>query len=76
MVYSVTVAAYPKAIFVVGGGLLVVSIAVLFLVRPPRVSGPVEVRVERRVEVDAERSRGRSRQSKDISSSLRHNASS
>ncbi|KAF8583727.1 MFS general substrate transporter [Ramaria rubella] len=69
-VYSTTVRSYPKAIFVVAAGLLLVSLAMLLLIRPPRVDIPIEIRVETEVLVEVERLRGRSRQSKDIGAGL------
>ncbi|KAF8520540.1 major facilitator superfamily domain-containing protein [Gautieria morchelliformis] len=70
-VYSLTVATYPKAIFMVGAGVMLVSMTVLLLIRPPRVDVPIEIRVETQVEVDVGRTRGRSRKSKDIRSGLK-----
>jgi hypothetical protein len=71
-VYSLTVGFYPKAMFLLAASLLVVSIALLLLIRPPRVDVPIEIRVDTRVEVEVERAaRGRSRKSKDISSGLK-----
>ena len=61
-IYSATVATFPKAIFTTAGGICVVSIAFVFLIRP--VAGPKGKR--RRVQSEVEIERGRSRVSKDL----------
>lgn len=60
LVYSVTVAQLPQAIFILAGSLLFVSLILVWLVRPPAVP-----RVRMRRDGDVER--GRSRVSKDLS---------
>jgi hypothetical protein len=61
MVYSSTVATFPKAIFVTAAGTLFMSFTLLCFLRPD-----VYLRARRRVRVDEERERGRSRVSKDL----------
>jgi hypothetical protein len=61
-IYSATVATFPKAIFMTAGGICVVSLAFVFLIRP--VVGPKGKR--RRVQSEVEIERGRSRVSKDL----------
>ncbi|EMD33326.1 hypothetical protein CERSUDRAFT_57074 [Gelatoporia subvermispora B] len=56
LIYSETVAKFPKAIFATAAGILVVSTALLCMLRP-----------DARARMDAEVERGRSRVSKDIS---------
>lgn len=65
------VGSYPKAVFLLAAGLLVVSTVLLMLIRAPRVDLPVEIRVDTHVVVDVERARGRSHRRKDISSGLK-----
>jgi hypothetical protein len=59
MIYSSTVGAVPKAIFMVAAGILGVSLVLLFLVRNPVPSGKAQKR-------QGEGERGRSRVSKDL----------
>ncbi|KAI0326045.1 hypothetical protein GY45DRAFT_161821 [Cubamyces sp. BRFM 1775] len=69
IIYTQTVANFPKAIFAVAAGILLVSLAVLCLVRPD--AGLKGRRKPKRtglsaVEEDIEQRRGRSRASKDL----------
>ncbi|CDO77818.1 hypothetical protein BN946_scf184722.g10 [Trametes cinnabarina] len=69
LIYTQTVAKFPKAIFAVAGGILVVSLAVLCLVRPD--AGLKGGRKPKRsvaggVDDDVEQRRGRSRANKDL----------
>ena len=61
LVYSETVAAFPKAIFVVGAGMMVFALTVMLCVRNP-VPGRRSLRRRRDEQVE----RGRSRVSKDL----------
>lgn len=61
MMYSGTVAIFPKAVFVTAGGLLVCALVLLFLVR-----GPVVHEKKRQNRMTEERERGRSRVKKDL----------
>lgn len=68
LLYGNTVADYPKAIFVVGGGILTASLVCAVMVRSPverhsrkGAKGPARRRTERE-----EPERGRSRASKDL----------
>ncbi|GJJ08626.1 hypothetical protein Clacol_002845 [Clathrus columnatus] len=70
-VYSITVATFPKAIFVLAASLIVMAIAMLCLIRPPRVDFPIQIRVETHVRTSVERLRGRPRSQKDIAEELR-----
>lgn len=71
LVYSNTVATFPKAIFVLAACLVVIAIVMLCLIRPPRVDLPIQIRVETHVRTSVERLRGRSRGQKDIAEELR-----
>ncbi|OSC98523.1 MFS general substrate transporter [Trametes coccinea BRFM310] len=76
LIYFKTVATFPKAIFAVAGGILVVSLAVLCLVRPD-----AELKGRRKarsvgpstLDEDVEQRRGRSRASKDLRPSSMNN---
>ncbi|KAI0956492.1 hypothetical protein AcV7_006879 [Taiwanofungus camphoratus] len=70
MVYSSTVAKFPKAIFVVAGAFAFAAIVLLAMIRPDA-GMKARRRVGRRAE-DVEVERGRSRISKDISHSSMH----
>jgi hypothetical protein len=62
LIYSATVAEFPKAIFTTAAGILVVSLALVFMIRPN--VGAKGKRKRARAEVEIER--GRSRVSKDL----------
>lgn len=68
LIYSETVAQYPKAIFVTAAGMITVALALLFLVRPD--VGRKVQRRSARAQMEVEIERGRSRVSKDIGSAL------
>ncbi|KAI0683398.1 major facilitator superfamily domain-containing protein [Cytidiella melzeri] len=61
MIYSSTVATFPKAIFVTAAGTLLVALVLIFFLRPD-----ASLRVKRRVRRDDDSERGRSRISKDL----------
>lgn len=62
MVYSATVATFPKAIFATAAGISFVALALLYLLRPDVALRMKQQRRSRREEVE----RGRSRVSKDL----------
>jgi hypothetical protein len=64
LVYSETVARYPKAIFVTSAGMLVGALAFLSLLRSESVIGKGKRKMKRWEREEAER--GRSRVSKDL----------
>lgn len=66
LVYSGTVATFPKAVFVLGSGIMVGSLTMMFFVRNPVRMHPLQRRRQRRQQSDDDRERGRSRQSKDL----------
>jgi len=69
-IYSETVAVFPKAIFTSAASILVVSLALILMVRPA-----AELKAKRkakRARLDADIERGRSRVSKDLSRGMRH----
>lgn len=66
LVYSSTVATFPKGIFVTAAGITFVAVALLCLLRP---DVSVRAKVQRRVRREDEIERGRSRISKDLSKS-------
>ncbi|KAJ6576516.1 major facilitator superfamily domain-containing protein [Mycena vulgaris] len=68
LVYSETVAAFPKTVFVVAIGILFASLTAMMLVRSPlsEVKGKSGVRRRRRINSLEEEQRGRSRISKDL----------
>lgn len=71
VIYSKTVATYPKAIFVVAGSMVLASIVVLLLLRPdalvhPRRKGRRVAGSLSALEARVETQRGRSRKSKDL----------
>ncbi|KAI1783876.1 hypothetical protein LXA43DRAFT_902684 [Ganoderma leucocontextum] len=71
IIYSKTVATYPKAIFVVAGSIVLASIIVLLLLRPdalvrPRRQGKGVAASLSALEARVESPRGRSRRSKDL----------
>ncbi|KAF5327664.1 hypothetical protein D9619_004865 [Psilocybe cf. subviscida] len=66
LVYSGTVATFPKAVFVLGSGIMVASLAMMFFVRNPVRMHPLQRRRQRRQLDDDNSQRGRSRQSKDL----------
>jgi hypothetical protein len=61
LIYSETVAAFPKAMFVVGAGIVVFVLTTMLCVRNPV---PAQRKLRRRR--DGEMERGRSRVSKDL----------
>ena len=63
IVYTNTVASYPKTIFILATGLLFVSIVLLYLIRPD--AGDIKGK-RKRIRALAEDRRGRSRVSKDL----------
>ena len=62
LIYSTTVAVFPKAIFVAAAGILVVALALVFMIRPDVGAKGKRKRVRTEVEIE----RGRSRVSKDL----------
>ncbi|KAI0648814.1 MFS general substrate transporter [Trametes meyenii] len=67
LIYSQTVAQFPQAIFAVAGSILVISLAVLCLLRPDaHLKGRRKPRRTDALDVDVEHRRGRSRASKDL----------
>lgn len=64
-IYGGTVADYPKAIFTSAGAILLVSLLMIFMVRPA--ADLKAKRKAKRAQLDADIERGRSRVSKDIS---------
>ncbi|KAJ7475891.1 major facilitator superfamily domain-containing protein [Mycena latifolia] len=68
LVYSGTVAAFPKAVFVTAIGILFASLTAILLVRSPlsEIRGKAAVRRRRRMSTLEEEQRGRSRVSKDL----------
>ncbi|KAH0585168.1 hypothetical protein H2248_008424 [Termitomyces sp. 'cryptogamus'] len=66
MVYSGTVATFPKAVFVTAGGLLVCALVLAFLVRGPVVQEKKRNSTRISEERERGRERGRSRVSKDL----------
>ena len=68
LIYSGTVAAFPKAIFVTAGGILLSSLVLMMLVRGPkmsRVAGDFNVKGKGKKKA-REQLRGRSRNRKDL----------
>lgn len=65
LIYSGTVAQFPKAIFTVAVGILFVALACLFIVQNPIERNKVGKGKKRRIPV-GEEERGRSRVSKDL----------
>ncbi|KAI0346310.1 MFS general substrate transporter [Trametopsis cervina] len=63
MIYSSTVATFPKAIFVMAAGILLTALVLLCLLRP---DVSLRVKQQRRSREDEELERGRSRISKDL----------
>lgn len=63
VVYSSTVAAFPKAIFTLAAGLLLASLVLIYMIRPD--AGDIKGK-RKRVRALAEERRGRSRVSKDL----------
>ncbi|KAK7033161.1 major facilitator superfamily-domain-containing protein [Favolaschia claudopus] len=68
LVYSGTVATFPKTVFVTAIGILIGALTAIMLVRSPLsgIRGKSSVRRRRRIDSIAEQQRGRSRVSKDL----------
>jgi hypothetical protein len=70
LIYSGTVATFPKAVFVAAMGILFVALLATILVRNPvadvKGKSPARRRLGRRRDTEEEEERGRSRASKDL----------